>query len=57
MPRCCASARRCTYTPDASLAALLPARVAVVEVVLTDGTQAVRPRGSGARHGAQSDVA
>ena len=28
-----------TYTPDASLAALLPARVAVVEIVLSDGTR------------------
>jgi 2-methylcitrate dehydratase PrpD len=28
-----------TYTPDASLAALLPARVAVVEVTLSDGTR------------------
>ncbi len=28
-----------TYTPDASLAALLPARVAVVEVVLNDRTR------------------
>jgi 2-methylcitrate dehydratase PrpD len=28
-----------SYTPDASLAALLPARVAVVEIVLNDGTR------------------
>ena len=28
-----------TYTPDSSLAALLPARVAVVEIVLNDGTR------------------
>jgi 2-methylcitrate dehydratase PrpD len=28
-----------TYTPDGSLAALLPARVAVVEIVLNDGTR------------------
>ena len=28
-----------TYTPDPSLAALLPARVAVVEIVLTDRTR------------------
>jgi 2-methylcitrate dehydratase PrpD len=30
--------RKVTYVPDAALAALLPARVAVVEVTLTDGT-------------------
>jgi 2-methylcitrate dehydratase PrpD len=28
-----------TYVPDATLAALLPARVAVVEVTLADGTR------------------
>jgi 2-methylcitrate dehydratase PrpD len=31
--------RKVTYVPDPSLAALLPARVAVVEITLNDGTQ------------------
>jgi 2-methylcitrate dehydratase PrpD len=31
--------RKVTYVPDPTLAALLPARVAVVEITLTDGTQ------------------
>ena len=55
-----------TYTPDDSLAALLPARVAVVEITLNDGTrlservEAVRgtvrnpmPRDRGRRQGSR----
>lgn len=33
--------RKVTYVPDATLAALLPARVAVVEITLNDGTRLV----------------
>jgi 2-methylcitrate dehydratase PrpD len=31
--------RKVTYTPDATLTKLLPARVAIVEITLNDGTQ------------------
>ena len=43
------------YVPDAELAALLPVRVAVVEVSLRDGTRLTRARRGGARHGPQSN--
>ena len=39
MRQCFASAAKVRYLPDPELAALLPARVAVVEVTLRDGTR------------------
>ncbi len=43
------------YAPDATLAELLPVRVAIVDMTLNDGTHAVRSSGGRARDGAQPD--